>query len=185
MILPLLFWEFAKIGLFTVGGGMAALPFLYELSDKYPHWYSYADITGMIAISESTPGPIGVNAATYVGYHMAGLAGSLAATLGMMFPALIIASAVAAVLTRFAQNRFVQYSFTGIRPAVAALIAAAFVSVFSMSVLVPSAGGIGGFGVEPAAALLFAASLALMIRFKKHPVVYLAGGALIGIFFAV
>jgi chromate transporter len=183
VILLLLFWEFAKIGLFTIGGGMAALPFLYELSDKYPHWFSYADVTNMIAISESTPGPIGINAATYVGYHTAGVPGGFVATLGVVVPSLIIVSVVAAFLTRFQKNRFVQYSFTGIRPVVAALISAAFLSVFSMSVLIPSAGGFLGFGVEPAAAVLFAAALALMIRFKKHPVIYLAGGAVIGLLF--
>ena len=84
--LLLLFCEFFKTGLFAIGGGMATLPFLYEMSDKYPSWFTHGELLDMIAVSESTPGPIGVNMATYVGYMTAGVPGGILATLGLITP---------------------------------------------------------------------------------------------------
>lgn len=186
MIYLLLYVEFFKVGLFTIGGGLAALPFLYELADKY-QWFTQADVTNMIAISQSTPGPIGINAATYFGYEMAGVLGGVIATLGVISPSLIIVLIVARFMDRFKKNRLVQDAFTGIRPAVAALITMAFWAVFELSVL-----NIDGFWpgwnwgqlVQPAALVLFVVSLVLMLKFKKHPVVYIAGGALVGMLIA-
>ena len=89
MMLLRLFWEFFKIGLFAVGGGMATIPFLYDLSDR-TGWFTYTQLADMIAISESTPGPIGVNMATYVGYEMSGVLGSISTTLGFVAPSIII-----------------------------------------------------------------------------------------------
>jgi chromate transporter len=175
-----------KIGLFTVGGGLAALPFLYELSDKYG-WFTYSDVTNMIAISESTPGPIGLNAATYVGYHTGGILGGVVATVGTVIPSLIIVTLVAVILDRFMQNRLVQHGFKGVRPTVAALITSAFLSVFFISVIPLDAileGGALAGAVQPAAPVLFAVALFLMLRFKKHPIWYIAGGAIAGILIA-
>ena len=89
MQLLILFLEFFKIGLFSVGGGLATLPFLYDLADKYP-WLSASQIPDMIAISESTPGPLGVNMATYAGFHCAGPLGSVIATAGLVTPSVIV-----------------------------------------------------------------------------------------------
>lgn len=186
MIYLLLFIEFFKIGLFTIGGGLAALPFLYELAERY-NWFTQADVTNMIAISQSTPGPIGVNAATYFGYEMAGVLGGIIATLGVITPALIIVTLVASVIEKFGQNRLVQNSFAGIRPAVAALITMAFWAVFELSVLDIGAfypGWNWGSLIQPAALVLFVAALAAMLKLNKHPVVYIAAGAVIGIFIA-
>ena len=84
-----LFWEFFKTGLFAVGGGMATLPFLYSMSDA-TGWFTHAQLADMIAVSESTPGPIGVNMATYVGFSTAGVPGAVVATLGLITPSVII-----------------------------------------------------------------------------------------------
>lgn len=186
MIYLQLFLEFLKIGLFTVGGGLASLPFLYELSDKYG-WFTYADLTNMIAISESTPGPIGINAATYVGFHVAGVLGSVIATLATMVPAFFFVTFVASILDKFKQNRLVQNAFTGIRPAVTALITVAFWAVFSISVMnVDLFAATGRFSdlINPTAAILFAVALFLILKFKKHPLWYILGGAVVGIFIA-
>ena len=114
MMLLRLFWEFFKIGLFAVGGGMATIPFLYDLSDR-TGWFTYTQLADMIAISESTPGPIGVNMSTYVGYEMAGIAGSIFTTLGFVAPSIIIIVIVSIFLQKFRDNRYVESAFYGLR----------------------------------------------------------------------
>ena len=114
--LLLLFIEFFKIGLFSVGGGMATLPFLYRLADKYT-WFSVNQIPDMIAISESTPGPLGVNMATYTGFQFGGALGSVCATLGLIFPSVVIIVIISKFLEKFRNNKYVEYAFYGLRPA--------------------------------------------------------------------
>ena len=136
MIYLQLFWEFFQTGLFAVGGGMATIPFLYDMSDK-TGWFTHQDLANMIAVGESTPGPIGVNMATYVGY-VTGMAeggignailGAVTATLGLVLPSLIVILIVAAMLKRFKDSPLVQKAFYGLRPASTGLIAAAGISV--------------------------------------------------------
>ena len=110
-----LFYEFFKTGLFAIGGGLATLPFLYDMADKYP-WFTRTDLANMIAVSESTPGPIGVNMATYVGFTTGGILGSIIATCGLVLPSLIIIIIIAKFLESFQDNRFVQSAFYGLRP---------------------------------------------------------------------
>lgn len=129
-----LFIEFFKAGLFAVGGGMATIPFLYDISDK-TGWFTHAELTNMIAISESTPGPIGVNMATYVGFTSAGVPGSLIATLGLITPSIIVILIIAGFLKAFKNNKYVQSAFYGLRPASTGLIAAAGLSVAAMVVM--------------------------------------------------
>ena len=105
-----LFWEFFKTGLFAVGGGMATLPFLYSMSDT-TGWFTHAQLADMIAVSESTPGPIGVNMATYVGFTAAGIPGAVIATLGLITPSIIIILIIARVLAAFRQNKYVDAAF--------------------------------------------------------------------------
>ena len=124
MILLQLFWEFFKTGLFAVGGGMATLPFLYDISER-TGWFTQEKLADMIAVSESTPGPIGVNMATYVGFETAGIAGAVIATLGLICPSVIIILLIARVLQQFRSNRTVDAIFYGLRPCSIALIAAA------------------------------------------------------------
>ena len=132
MILLQLFIEFFKIGLFAVGGGMATIPFLQELSQR-TGWFSERFITDMIAISESTPGPIGINMATYVGFNLSGVAGGIVATLGTIIPAIVIITLVSKSLEKFSGNKYVDYMFYGLRPAVTGPIAAAGFDVFRIA----------------------------------------------------
>jgi len=124
MIYLQLFYEFFKAGLFAVGGGLATLPFLYDISAK-TGWFTVDDIANMIAISESTPGPIGINMATYSGFTTAGPLGSVIATTGLVAPSIIIIIIVAAFLNKFKENFFVNSAFYGLRPASTALISSA------------------------------------------------------------
>lgn len=128
MIYLQLFFEFFKVGLFSVGGGMATIPFLYDLSDRM-QWFSHADISNMIAIAESTPGALGVNMATYAGYTTGGIPGGVIATLGLITPSIIIILIIARLLTQFSDNKYVKSAFFGLRPASLAMIGAAGVSV--------------------------------------------------------
>ena len=134
MIELLLFWEFLKIGLFSVGGGMATLPFLYDLSDS-TGWFTHAQLADMLAVSESTPGPVGINMATYVGYTVGGFGGALLATLGVILPGTVIVLIIASMLDKFRGNKYVDAAFYGLRPASTGLIAAAGVSVVSIALL--------------------------------------------------
>lgn len=128
MIYLNLFYEFFKTGLFAVGGGLATLPFLYDMADR-TGWFSSSQLADMLAVSESTPGPIGVNMATYVGFTIRGIPGALVATLGLVTPSVIVILIVAAFLKSFRDNRFVNAGFYGLRPASTAMVASAGISV--------------------------------------------------------
>ena len=108
-----LYWEFFKTGLFAVGGGMATLPFLKDIGEK-TGWYTYADLMNMLAVSESTPGPIGINMATYVGFTAGGPLGALVATLGEVTPSIVVILIVAALLKSFRDNKYVNNAFYGL-----------------------------------------------------------------------
>ena len=134
MILLRLFWEFFKTGLFAVGGGMATLPFPYSMAEA-TGWFTAAQLADMIAVSESTPGPIGVNMATYVGFTVAGIPGAIIATLGLIAPEVIIILIIARVLQKFRQNKLVDAAFYGLRPCSVGLIAAAGLLVVKVAML--------------------------------------------------
>ncbi len=186
MIYLQLFWEFLKIGTFAVGGGMATLPFLQRLSEA-TGWYSQAFITDMIAISESTPGPIGINMATYVGYNVAGVLGGIVATMGEVLPAVIIVTLVSKSLERFRGNKLADDAFYGLRPAVTGLIAAAGISVVKVSMfhldLYQKTGAIlDAFDFKKL--IFFVLVFFAIKKFKKHPTVYIACAAVVGILFS-
>ncbi len=175
--------EFFKTGLFAVGGGLATLPFLTQMQETYG-WFTKADLANMIAVGESTPGPIGVNMATYVGYSTAGVLGGLIATLSLVLPSLIIICLIAGILDKFQKNQLVQNAFAAIRPAVTGLIAAAGMSVVEIALF---KGGVFGFGTINWLALvmfvvLFAGTQWKPLK-KLHPVVFIAVGAVLGIIF--
>ena len=121
MIYLLLFWEFFQIGLFAVGGGLVTVPFLYDLSEQYG-WFTAQELTDMIAVSQSTPGPVGINMATFAGYKTAGIPGALIATLSEVLPSMIVIYLIAKILTEWHENIYVNKVLAGIRPAVMALI---------------------------------------------------------------
>jgi chromate transporter len=176
VILLILFGEFFKIGLFAVGGGLATLPFLYQLADRYD-WLSYETIADMIAISESTPGAIGVNMATYAGFQAAGIAGAIIATLGLIAPSIIVILIVARMLTAFRDSPVVAAVFQGLRPAATGLIAAVGLGVILLS-LYNGAAPVWYGRIRWPELALFVLLFLLIYRFKKHPVWYiLAAGA--------
>lgn len=188
MIYLRLFWEFFKTGLFAVGGGMATVPFLSDMAGK-TGWFTQSMLADMIAVSESTPGPIGVNMATYVGYKVAGVPGGLVATVGLIAPSIIVILIIAAFLRAFRQNRWVERVFYGIRPASTALIADAGVAVLLLSVFSVDTFRSAGFwtAVSWKGLALFAAIWVLTNVVKPtkklHPIVYILASAAIGIVF--
>ena len=192
----ILYWEFFKTGLFAVGGGMATLPFLKAIGES-TGWFTYTDLMNMLAVSESTPGPIGINMATYVGFTVAGIPGAVIATLGEITPSVIVILIVAAILKSFRDNRYVNMAFYGLRPASTGLIGAACVAVaFEVltGIQMISADGVlvNRFALEGnlikwPCVLLAAVLLILTNRIKRvkdlHPIVFIAFSAVVGIVF--
>lgn len=182
MVYLQLFIEFFKIGLFAVGGGLATIPFLMELPEKYD-WYTKADMASMIAISESTPGPVGVNMATYAGYNAAGIPGGIIATLSLVLPSLIVITIIAKLLADFNKNPYVKSAFWSIRPAVTGLIATAVVGIFQTSLFTTETGEF----IFPVFALILCAIIFGLMNVKKfkklHPIVWMITGAALGIIF--
>lgn len=183
MIYLKLFWEFFKTGLFSIGGGLATLPFLSKMGDAYG-WFTHQDLANMLAVSESTPGPIGVNMATYVGCTTAGILGGVIATFGLVLPSFLIILVVAKVMERFRTNRFVQSSMQVLRPTSVGMISAAVFGVLLSVLFSVDAVQIGdwfGFFRIPEL-IVFGILLAVYIKFNKlHPVAILMIGAAAGI----
>ena len=186
MIFLQLFWEFLKTGLFAVGGGLATLPFLKAITHKYP-WFTANDLMDMVAVSESTPGPMGVNSATYAGFHAAGLPGALTATFSLVLPSVIIIILVSRALDRFRSSSLVQNGFYGLRPASARLIFGAMFTVFAGSLLHLDlwSGPESLLAVLNYRAILLFLVISVAIRKlpKVHPIVFIGVGALAGIVF--
>ncbi|MBQ3390290.1 MAG: chromate transporter [Firmicutes bacterium] len=195
MVYLKLFWEFLKIGMFSVGGGMATLPFLYDLGEK-TGWFSSAQVADMLAVSESTPGPIGINMATYVGYTVGGPLGSVLASVGIILPGIALVLIITAMLEKFRNNRYVEGAFYGLRPASVALITAAGLLVAKITFLDEAlleaySGGVSGGLLDLISwkAVILAAALLVLTRWwgptkKLHPVFFIALSAVIGIAFS-
>lgn len=189
MILLQLFYEFFKTGLFAIGGGLATLPFLYDIAARYP-WFTQEQLLDMIAVSESTPGPIGVNMATYAGFSTAGVVGAVVATVGLIAPSVIIILVIARFLEQFKDNRYVQDALGGLRPASTGLIAAAgfqvlLASIFTLDLFRVSRAAADLFDLKALA--LFAALLAAtnIKKWKLHPIVFLLAAAVVGVIFEI
>ena len=197
MIFLRLFIEFFKIGLFSVGGGMATLPFLYELSET-TGWFTASDLANMVAVGESTPGPIGVNMATYVGFTTGGLTelgfagsllGAVIATLGLITPSIIIILIIAGFLKKFSENRYVTSAFYGIRPASVALVVSALILLCKTVFLnLPERFSDFSFGnsVNWISLALGIVIFLAATRFKKiHPIIFIGVGAVVGTIFSI
>lgn len=194
MILCRLFWEFCKTGLFAIGGGMATVPFLREIADK-TGWFTAGQLADMIAVSESTPGPLGVNMATYVGYTVGssqlgspwmGIVGAVAATLGLIFPSIVIVLCISFFLKRFRTSTLVDAALYGLRPASVALISAAGVEIVLFAILrVDSIYQIGAAQLSWKSVALAAGVYAgtnLIPKLKKlHPIWFILLSAVVGI----
>ncbi len=180
MIYLILAYEFFKIGLFSIGGGMATLPFLMDLTRKYD-WFTVSELTNMVAISESTPGPVGINMATYAGYNAAGILGAIVATISLTAPAWIIIIMIAKFLENFSENANVKAAFYGIRPAVAALIGYAVWELLKIALVSAAEGKMEINLINATVCIVTFALLQIKKLGKLHPLVWIAAGACIGI----
>lgn len=177
-----LFLRFFRVGLFSIGGGMATIPFLQEMGEE-TGWFSTQDLMNMLAISESTPGPIGINMATYVGYVSLGVWGGLIATLGEIAPSIIIILIIAHILGKFRHNKYVEAAFYGLRPASTGLIASAAVTVM-VEVLFQNR-GLAGFSLKALILGIIVWFLSNVVKKTKglHPICFIVLCAVVGIIF--
>lgn len=175
MMLLQLFWTFFQIGLFSFGGGYAALPLIQDIVVRQKQWITMSQMNDMVAISQMTPGPIGVNSATFIGFQVSGIWGSIWATLGYVFPSLFLVSFLVILMNKFKSLSIFDTVLSWLRPAVIGLIAASGYSILMNAISDPSLGG----GVHYELLLLLAGALYLIIRKKWNPIaVMLLGGSL-------
>ena len=172
MIYWLLFYEFFKIGLFAIGGGAVTIPFLFDLTESY-NWFTAQELTDMIAVSQSTPGPVGVNMATYAGFKTIGVLGGIIATLGLVFPSVVIVIMVSKILRKYINNPLWCEVMMAIRPVVVALITVAGIDILKLSIT-------GWF--EAIFAILF---FIMVYFYKKSPIFYIILSAILGIILEV
>ena len=187
MIFLRLFYEFFKTGLFAIGGGLATFPFLSDMADK-TGWFTHSQLMDMIAVSESTPGPLGVNTATYVGFVTAGIPGAVVATLGLVTPSIIIILIIAGFLKAFRHNVYVDSAFKCLRPTSTGLIAASGLSVAASAFFRTDAGESLSLGALRPESVILAIFLLIVTRFipqtkKLHPIVWIAFSAVVGVVF--
>ena len=174
----LMFLEFFKTGLFAVGGGLATIPFLMDISDKYG-WFSQSELANMIAVAESTPGPIGVNVATYAGVNTLGTFGGLISTLGLILPAFITTIIIFKVLEKFKESKLTKNIFYGLRPTVAGLITVAAYTLLETTVFPDLI-----LNIKSLVMLLIFTLLVLSYK-KLNPILVIILGAIIGIIFKI
>lgn len=180
-----LFWSFFQIGLFSIGGGYAAMPLIQEQVVEINGWLSLGEFADVVTLSQMTPGPIAINAATFVGIRVGGIGGAVVATLGCVAPSCIIVLILAKLYYKYRSLSLIKGVLAGLRPAVVALIAAA-----GMSILTLSFWGTGGeirlASTDWVAVLLFAAGFFVLRKWKPNPIfVMLGAGALGGVLYLV
>ena len=163
-----LFLQFFHVGVFSFGGGYATLPFLYDIAEKY-HWYSAKQLTDMLAISSITPGPIGVNVATFAGFATSGILGSLIATTAIILPSYIIVTIVYKVLDKFRTNRNVKGAIRGLKPAGCALLSAVGIKLLFTS------------NLHLLGTLILVAFVVASLKQKHDPLFYLGISAVLGL----
>ncbi|MFI3250930.1 MAG: chromate transporter [Eubacteriales bacterium] len=180
MIYAQLFYEFFKIGLFAVGGGLATVPFLQRLGES-SGWYDQQLIVDMIAISESTPGAMGINMATYVGYHVGGFLGGMVATFGEILPSIIIVVFFSKSLEKITNNPRVKDGFYGMRAAVTGLIGAVAYQMVISTIFTLDLWKEGGAILSLPKGMFFVVIYLAIVKWKLHPICYIALSALFGI----
>ena len=185
MILVLLCMEFAKIGFFSLGGGYATLPFLYHMSEVYG-WFSPLELSRMLAISSITPGPVGLNVATFAGFKTAGILGSVVATMSIMLPSFLMVVIISKMLKKFKDSPYLDSVMYALRPATAAMLAAVGVRLFKDAIIRNiDFSGINLLNLQnyldlKGFLLLFILFL-ISLKIKKDPLIFLAYGAIAGI----
>jgi chromate transporter len=177
--LLILYFEFFKIGLFAVGGGLAALPFLFQLADKY-EWLNYEMVGNFLAVAQSAPGAIGVNMAAQTGFAAAGIPGSLTAPLALVSPAIIVIISLSILLKSLKENKIVTAIFSALRPASAGLLAAAAFGAIKLALYIKDASQWYNT-IRIKESVIFAILFFLIYKFKGHPVIYIGVGAASGV----
>ncbi len=181
MIYLELLWSFIQIGLFSIGGGYAAMPLIQrQVVDLHP-WLTMTQFADIMAIAEMTPGPIAINSATFVGIQVGGLPGALVATIGCVLPSCVIVMTLAYVYYRFRGLTMVQGVLAGLRPAVIAMIASAGISLIILSFFGQRELPADLSGVQPIPVLIFCAALVILRKWKVNPIYVMAGAGLISI----
>lgn len=170
MIYLELFWSFFQIGLFSVGGGYAAMPIIEHQVVELHSWMTMQEFVDIITISQMTPGPIAVNSATFVGIQIAGLPGAIIATLGCIFPSCIIVLTLAWVYSRYRNLSVIQGVLGGLRPAVVAMIASAGLSILVLSLWNGAAVSLNPADLDWVSLLLFVGALFALRRWKLNPI---------------
>jgi chromate transporter len=179
MKLLYLFAVFFRIDLFAVGGGLAVLPFLFELADR-SDWLTRESVGNMLALAQSAPGAIGVNLSAYTGFTYAGIGGAFAAAMGFVVPSIVIIVIIARILRAFSENKIVKTVFTALRPAAAGLLSAAGLGAIVLSLWNSTAPRWYEF-LRWKEFLLFGIIFFLIVKFKKHPVLYIAFAGTVGV----
>ncbi len=181
MIYLELFWSFLQIGAFSFGGGYAALKLIQHQAVEAHAWMGMAEFTDLITISQMTPGPIAVNSASFIGMRMAGLGGALVATFGCILPSCIITLTLAWLYYKYRNLTLVSSALAGLRPAVAALIAAAGVSILTLAVWNGSTPALDPHRVDWIAVGLFASAFFALRRWKLNPILVMSAAGVAGL----
>lgn len=170
-------YEFFLIGVFAVGGGLATIPFLQQMSANHPQWFDTDMLMNMVAVSEATPGPLGINMATFIGYQVNGVPGAILASLSLVAPALCIIIPISVFLAKFHESKLVKDAFSTLRPATVGLIASAGFTLLAYVLLMDQN---GQWSPQWVAICLFVALFALS-QWKHlsnaHPIVFILLGA--------
>ena len=175
-----LFWSFFQIGLFSFGGGYAALPLIQDQVVTGHHWLTMKEFADVITISQMTPGPIAINSASFVGVKVGGVLGAMVATLGCVLPSLIIVLCLAYFYYRYRNLSTVQGVLNGLRPAVVAMIAAAGFALVELAIWTTGKFSFNISTIDVAAVLLFIVGLVILRKWKVNPILIMAGAGIIG-----
>ena len=181
MIYLELFWSFLQIGLFSIGGGYAAMPLIQHQAVDLHGWLSMTQFADVMTIAEMTPGPIAINAATFVGIQTAGLPGAVIATVGCVFPSCVIVMTLAFLYYRFRGLSMVQGVLSGLRPAVVAMIASAGLSLMILAFFGQRTIPVDGGGIDLVSVCIFGAALFVLRKWKMNPIYVMAGAGIAGV----
>lgn len=176
-----LFWSFVQIGLFSIGGGYAAMPLIQEQVVDIHGWLTMTQFADIVTIAEMTPGPIAVNSATFVGIQIAGLPGAILATFGCVLPSCIIVMTLAYVYYRFRGLRVVQGILSGLRPAVIAMIASAGLSLLILSLYGQRTLPESLLSLDRIAPVIFGIAFFVLRKWKPKPIYVMAGAGVLGV----
>lgn len=177
-----LFLSFVQIGLFSIGGGMAAIPLIENQVVVEKGWLALSEFVDLITIAEMTPGPIAINSATFVGTKVAGFLGAIMATLGVVTPSLVIVLTLAYLYNKYEKMPALNKALSGLRPAVVALIASAGYSIVQLALKKESHNALSLGNVNLVSIVIMVVSFTLLAKFKKSPIFIIILTGLIGIF---